>query len=86
MTNTRTIETTRELTDVLDDALLALGALGGGDGDRDGDVDPLSGVGEARGTRYEIEGSSTTKDGLGAMLSAAWPKLLSRVMTPGVTG
>ena len=47
MTNTRTIGTTRELTDVLDEALLALGPLGGGDGD----VDPPCGLGEARGTR-----------------------------------
>jgi len=46
--------TTRELTDVLHDALFSLGAPSGGDGDVDGDVDPpatLCGLGEARGTR-----------------------------------
>ena len=39
---------TRELTDVLDDALFALSALGGGDGDAPATP---SGLGEARGTR-----------------------------------
>lgn len=42
--------TTREFTDVLDDALLSLGAPAGGDGDV-GPPATLCGLGEARGTR-----------------------------------